>query len=218
LAQVAPIGTLCAATGWTPLWRGVAGGLPASRPWEEPALVVKLAILSPPRAATGMPAMDETFMRIALDLALQAQQRGEVPVGAVVVLDGTVIGEGFNQPISANDPTAHAEIVAIRGAAARLGNYRLTGAELYVTIEPCQMCVGAMIHARIARLVYGAPEPRAGAIESAMRAHDHPALNHRMEALGGVLEAESRALIQRFFRERRDPEEQREPKRSSVSG
>ena len=187
-----------------------------SRARGGPALVVKLAILSPPRAATGMPAMDETFMRIALDLAFQAQQRGEVPVGAVVVLDGMVIGEGFNQPISANDPTAHAEIVAIRRAAARLGNYRLTGAELYVTIEPCQMCVGAMIHARIARLVYGAPEPRAGAIESAMRAHDHPALNHRMEALGGVLEAESRALIQKFFRERRDPEDQREPKRSSV--
>ena len=177
-----------------------------SRARGGPALVVKLAILSPPRAATGKPAMDETFMRIALDLAVQAQQRGEVPVGAVVVLDGTVIGEGFNQPISGTDPTAHAEIVAIRRAAARLGNYRLAGAELYVTIEPCQMCVGAMIHARIARLVYGAPEPRAGAIESAMRAHDHPALNHRMAALGGVLEAESRALIQEFFRERRTGE------------
>ena len=161
--------------------------------------------------------MDETFMRIALDLAFQAQQRGEVPVGAVVVLDGTVIGEGFNQPISGTDPTAHAEIVAIRRAAARLGNYRLTGAELYVTIEPCQMCVGAMIHARIARLVYGAAEPRAGAIESAMRAHDHPALNHRLEALGGVLDAESRALMQGFFRERRDPEDQREPKPSGMS-
>jgi tRNA(adenine34) deaminase len=189
----------------------------ASRARRGPALVVKWAILSPPGAATGRPAMDETFMRIALELACQAQQRGEVPVGAVVVLDGMVIGEGFNQPISANDPTAHAEIVAIRCAAARLGNYRLTGAELYVTIEPCQMCVGAMIHARIARVVYGAPEPRAGAIESAMRAHDHPALNHRMEALGGVLEAESRALIQKFFRERRDPEDQRETKPSGMS-
>ena len=161
--------------------------------------------------------MDETFMRIALDLAFQAQQRGEVPVGAVVVLDGTVIGEGFNQPISATDPTAHAEIVAIRQAAGRLGNYRLTGAELYVTIEPCQMCVGAMIHARIARLVYGAPEPRAGAIESAMRAHDHPALNHRMAALGGVLEAESRALIQEFFRERRSEDARTEGKPSASS-
>jgi tRNA(adenine34) deaminase len=147
--------------------------------------------------------MDERFMRIALELACQARQLGEVPVGAVVVLDGAVIGEGFNQPISAKDPTAHAEIVAMRQAAARLENYRLTGAELYVTIEPCQMCVGAMVHARIARVVYGAPEPRAGAIESAMRAHEHPALNHRMEALSGVLEAESRALMQEFFRERR---------------
>jgi tRNA(adenine34) deaminase len=157
-----------------------------------------------------MPAMDERFMRVALELAGQARQRGEVPVGAVVVLDGAVIGEGFNQPISANDPTAHAEIVAIRQAAAQLGNYRLTGAELYVTIEPCQMCVGAMVHARIARVVYGAAEPRAGAIESAMRAHEHPALNHRMEALGGVLEAESRALMQEFFRERRSQDPQTE--------
>ena len=148
--------------------------------------------------------MDERFMRIALELAGRARELGEVPVGAVVVLDGTVIGEGFNQPISAHDPTAHAEIVAIRHAAARQGNYRLTGAELYVTIEPCQMCVGAMVHARIARLVYGAAEPRAGAIESAMRAHEHPSLNHRMQALGGVLEADSRELIQEFFRERRD--------------
>ena len=145
-------------------------------------------------------------MRIALELACEARQRGEVPVGAVVVLDGGMIGEGFNQPISAKDPTAHAEIVAMRQAAARLANYRLTGAELYVTIEPCQMCVGAMIHARIARVIYGAAEPRAGAIESAMRAHEHPALNHRIDALGGVLEAESRALIQAFFRERRTGE------------
>jgi tRNA(adenine34) deaminase len=161
--------------------------------------------------------MDERFMQIALELAGQARQRGEVPIGAVVVLDGTVIGDGFNQPISAQDPTAHAEIVAMRKAAARLGNYRLTGAELYVTIEPCQMCVGAMIHARIARVVYGAPEPRAGAIESAMRAHEHPALNHRMEAFGGVLEAESRALMQEFFRERRSPGAQAEGKSSSLS-
>jgi tRNA(adenine34) deaminase len=164
-----------------------------------------------------MRAMDERFMRIALELASQARQRGEVPVGAVVVLDGAVIGEGFNQPISAQDPTAHAEIVAMRKAAARLGNYRLTGAELYVTIEPCQMCVGAMIHARIARVFYGAPEPRAGALESAMRAHEHPALNHRMEALGGVLEAESRALMQEFFRERRSQDAQAEGKPSSFS-
>ena len=147
--------------------------------------------------------MDETFMRRALELAAQGRLQGEVPVGAVVVLDGTVIGEGFNRPIGAHDPTAHAEIVAIRAAAGRVGNYRLTGAVLYVTIEPCQMCVGAMVHARIARVVYAAREPKAGAIESAMRAHEHPALNHRLDALGGVLEAESRALIQEFFRDRR---------------
>jgi tRNA(adenine34) deaminase len=161
--------------------------------------------------------MDERFMRIALELAGQARQRGEVPVGAVVVLEGSVIGEGFNQPISAQDPTAHAEIVAMRKAAARLGNYRLTGAELYVTIEPCQMCVGAMVHARIARVVYGALEPRAGAIESAMRAHEHPALNHRMEAFGGVLESESRALMQDFFRDRRSQESQGEEKPSGIA-
>src|SRR5688500_8499013 len=135
-------------------------------------------------------------MGAALELARQGREAGEVPVGAVVVLDDVVIGEGFNQPIGAHDPTAHAEIVAIRAAAARIGNYRLTGAELFVTIEPCQMCVGAMVHARIARVVYATPEPRAGAIESAMRAHEHPALNHRMQALGGVLADDSRLLMQ----------------------
>ena len=142
-------------------------------------------------------------MRDALALAQRAREQGEVPVGAVVVLDGAVIGQGFNQPISSSDPTAHAEIVALRDAARRIGNYRLTGATLYVTIEPCQMCVGAMIHARIARLVYGTPEPKAGAVESAMRAHEHPSLNHRMEATGGVLEGECRDLIQTFFKDKR---------------
>jgi tRNA(Arg) A34 adenosine deaminase TadA len=145
----------------------------------------------------------EAFMREALAQAREAGRRGEVPVGAVVVLEGQVIGAGFNQPIGAHDPTAHAEMVAIRAAAARVRNYRLTGADLYVTIEPCQMCVGAMVHARIARVVYGAREPKAGAIESAMSAHEHPALNHRMLALGGVLEPECRELIQEFFRTRR---------------
>ena len=146
---------------------------------------------------------DKDFMAAALALAEVARQRGEVPVGAVVVQGGTVIGEGSNQPISTNDPTGHAEIVAIREAATRIGNYRLTGAELYVTIEPCQMCVGAMVHARIARVIYGTREPKAGAIESAMRAHEHPALNHRLEAVGGVLEEECRAVIQAFFADRR---------------
>ena len=147
--------------------------------------------------------MQTGFMQRALALAEQARQLGEVPVGALVVLDGQVIGEGFNQPISAVDPTAHAEIVALRNAAQRTGNYRLTGAELYVTIEPCQMCVGAMVHARIARVIYGTREPKAGALESAMRAHEHPALNHRMEALGGVLEEDCRAVMQSFFASRR---------------
>ena len=146
---------------------------------------------------------DETCMRAALEQARQARQRDEVPVGAVVVLDAAIVGEGFNQPISSRDPTAHAEIVALREAARRVGNYRLTGATLYVTIEPCQMCVGAMVHARVARLVYGATEPKAGAIESAMRAHEHPSLNHRMTAEGGVLADECRAVIQEFFEERR---------------
>jgi tRNA(adenine34) deaminase len=148
---------------------------------------------------------DLKFMRFALNRAREAWQRGEVPVGALVVHDGEIVGEGFNQPIETNDPTAHAEIVAMRQAAERLRNYRLTGATMYVTIEPCQMCLGAMVHARIARLVYGAPEPKAGAIESAMRAHEHPALNHRLEVTGRVLEDECREVIQQFFAGRRTP-------------
>jgi len=128
-----------------------------------------------------------------------------VPVGAVLVLAGELVAEGFNAPIETNDPTAHAEIVAIRRAAEQIGNYRLpAGSTLYVTIEPCQMCVGAMIHARLTRLVYGAPEPKAGAIESAMRAHEHTAMNHRLDVTGRVLEAECREVIRRFFATRRD--------------
>ena len=142
-------------------------------------------------------------MRAALELAADAGRRGEVPVGAVVVVDDEIVGGGFNQPIATHDPTAHAEIVAMRDAGRRVSNYRLSGATLYVTIEPCQMCVGAMVHARVARLVFGAREPKAGAIESALRAHEHPSLNHRMIAIGGVLEEECRALIQTFFEERR---------------
>ena len=146
---------------------------------------------------------DSRWMRYALGRAIHAGEQGEVPVGAVIVIDGDLVSEGANGPIASNDPTAHAEIVAIRRAAEQLRNYRLTGATLYVTIEPCQMCVGAMVHARVARLVYGAPEPKAGAIESAMRAHEHPALNHRLVVQGRVLEAECREVMQRFFEERR---------------
>jgi len=145
----------------------------------------------------------EPFMRAALDEAREARRLGEVPVGAVVVLDGRIVGTGFNQPIGSNDPTAHAEIQAIRAAARAVGNYRLTGAALYVTVEPCLMCVGAMVHARIGTLVYGAPEPKAGAVVSTMRAHEHEALNHRIAVVGGVLEDECRKEMQEFFRERR---------------
>ena len=146
---------------------------------------------------------DEEFMGAALELAREARERGEVPVGAVLVMDGEILGRGFNQPVSRNDPTAHAEIVALREAGREAGNYRLPGSTMYVTIEPCQMCVGAMVHARVARVVYGTPEPKAGAIESAMRAHEHPSLNHRLEATGRVMEEECREVIQAFFKERR---------------
>ena len=149
------------------------------------------------------PAADERWMREALAEARLARGRGEVPVGAVVVLDGAVVGRGSNQPIHATDPTAHAEIVALRDAARATGNYRLTGAALYVTVEPCLMCAGALVHARIGRLVFGAAEPKAGAVRSTMRALDHPALNHRIEVAGGVLGPECTELIQTFFAQRR---------------
>lgn len=142
-------------------------------------------------------------MRAAIEQAHEARRRGEVPIGAVVVIDGEIVGTGFNRPIGDADPTAHAEIVALRNAAWRLGNYRLTGATLYVTVEPCVMCVGAMVHARVATLVYGATEPKAGAVASTQRAHEHPALNHRLAVVSGVLEEESREIMQAFFRERR---------------
>ena len=147
--------------------------------------------------------MHETFMREALALADEARLAGEVPVGAVVVAGGTVVGRGFNQPIGRHDPTAHAEIVALRAAASATGNYRLGDATIYVTVEPCLMCVGAMIHARIATLVFGTTEPKAGAIESTQRAHEHPALNHRLLVVSGVLAAECREVMQRFFEQRR---------------
>ena len=142
-------------------------------------------------------------MRLALAEAEQARLAGEVPVGAVVVFDGRVVGAGFNQPIAAVDPTAHAEVVALRAAARALGNYRLTGCLLYVTVEPCLMCVGAMIHARIARVVFGAAEPKAGALVSACHAHETPGLNHHLQVTGGVLEEECRRVMQAFFESRR---------------
>jgi tRNA(adenine34) deaminase len=142
-------------------------------------------------------------MHEALREAATAAAQGEVPVGALVVLDNDIVGRAHNQPIQSHDPTAHAEILAMRAAAARLGNYRLTGAILYVTVEPCLMCVGAMIHARVGTLVFGAPEPKAGAIESTQRAHEHPALNHRLVVVSGVLAPECAEIMRRFFQERR---------------
>src|SRR5215471_12336428 len=142
-------------------------------------------------------------MREALEQARLARDAGEVPIGAVVSLNGVIVARGFNQPISSGDPTAHAEIVAIREAARHAGNYRLTDATLCVTIEPCLMCVGALVHARIGTLVYGAAEPRTGAIVSTVRGGELPGHNHRFEIVAGVREDECRRLMQAFFRERR---------------
>jgi len=142
-------------------------------------------------------------MREALRLASEAAAAGEVPVGAVVVMNGSIAGRGWNQPIGKRDPTAHAEIVALRDAAAAAGNYRLPGSVLYVTLEPCLMCVGAIMHARISTLVFGAAEPKAGAIESTQRAHEHAALNHRLTVVSGVLAKECSELLRGFFQARR---------------
>ena len=142
-------------------------------------------------------------MRAALAEAAKAAALDEVPIGAVIVSEGAIIGAGFNQPISSHDPTAHAEVVALRAAAAAAGNYRLTGATIYVTVEPCLMCVGAMVHARIGLVVFGATEPKAGAIHSMTRAHELPGLNHRLDVEGGVCADDSRELLQDFFRNRR---------------
>jgi len=145
----------------------------------------------------------EKFMREALVLAGEAAGAGEVPVGAVVVRDGVVIGRGFNRPISSNDPSAHAEIVALREAAAAEGNYRLPGCELYVTLEPCAMCVGAMVHARIARVVYGAADPKTGACGSIVDLPALEAFNHHGRFEGGLLADECAGVLKRFFADRR---------------
>jgi len=145
----------------------------------------------------------ETLMRAALDEARRARDVGEVPIGAVVAVGSEIVGRGFNHPIGAHDPTAHAEIVALRDAAARVGNYRLSGATLCVTIEPCLMCVGALVHARIGTLVFGAPEPKSGAVVSAVRGGELPGLNHRFSVVSGVCEDDCRELVQAFFRDRR---------------
>lgn len=142
-------------------------------------------------------------MRRALELARTGGEQGEVPVGAVVVVDGEIVGEGFNAPISLHDPTAHAEIRAMRAAAERLGNYRLSGATLYVTLEPCAMCAGAMMHARIGRVVFGAPDPKTGACGSVIDLFAEDKLNHHANVTGGVLAEACGAVLRSFFQARR---------------
>jgi tRNA(adenine34) deaminase len=150
-----------------------------------------------------MMGVHDDFMRLALDQARRAEAAGEVPIGAVVVLDGQVVGRGFNRPISEVDPTAHAEIVALREAARAVGNYRLVGADVYVTLEPCLMCVGALVLARVRSVVFGAREPKTGALVSTTQPLEIPTLNHRFEVVEGVLEEECRGIVQAFFRSRR---------------
>lgn len=146
----------------------------------------------------------ETYMRQALAQAELARAAGEVPVGAVLVLDGAVAGRGYNHPIGTCDPTAHAEVLALREAARAVGNYRLTGATLYATVEPCLMCVGAIVHARVGTVVYGASDPKGGAVRTLIDPNALP-LNHRFQAVGGVLEDDCRRLLQEFFKSRRPP-------------
>src|SRR5258705_13975655 len=145
----------------------------------------------------------EACMAEALEEARFARAAGEVPIGAVLVIDDAIVARGYNQPISACDPTAHAEILVLRDAARTVGNYRLTNADLYVTLEPCLMCVGALVHARVKRVIYGAAEPKTGALVSTVRALDTPGLNHRFAVDGGVREEAARELIQEFFRGKR---------------
>jgi tRNA(adenine34) deaminase len=147
---------------------------------------------------------DELFMEEALRSAQRALEAGEVPVGAVVVYDGKIVGRGGNRNLTDCDPTAHAEIVALREAGITIGNHRLEGCELFATIEPCAMCAGALVHARLKRLVYGADDPKAGAIRSVMQVLNHPSLNHRMEVHGGVLAGRCAEIAQAFFRRRRE--------------
>jgi tRNA(adenine34) deaminase len=148
-------------------------------------------------------AVDQRYMSVALELAREAATMDEVPVGALVVLNGEIVGRGFNQPIGRHDPTAHAEVMALRDAAARLGNYRMPGATLYVTLEPCIMCSGAIMHARIARVVFGASDPKTGAAGSVVDIFAEGRLNHHADVVGGVSAAECGALLSGFFAARR---------------
>jgi len=165
----------------------------------------KRAVRQHPKAKDLKPdaVSDELWMEEALRCAQRALEAGEVPVGAVVVCDGRIVGRGWNRNIAASDPTAHAEIIALRDAGATVGNHRLGDCELFATIEPCVMCAGALVHARIRRLVYGADDPKAGAVRSVIEVLNHPQLNHRVEVRGGVLAGRSAEVLQTFFRNRR---------------
>src|SRR5580765_3777221 len=156
------------------------------------------------KTTVNMPSGDDAaWMGLALEQAALAAAAGEVPVGALVIKDGKIIGQGHNRNLLDNDPTAHAEIVALRQAAARLGNHRLNGCTMVATIEPCSMCAGALIHARIARLVYGASDPKAGAAGSLLQVLNHPGLNHKTEVTAGVLAGKCSEILQKFFRQKR---------------
>ena len=153
------------------------------------------------------PQSDQAWMQLALEQAQLAAQAGEVPVGALIIKDGEILGRAHNRNLLDRDPTAHAEILALRQAAARLGNHRLIGCTLYSTIEPCSMCAGALIHARISRLVYGAADPKAGAAGSVLQVLNHPSLNHKMEVTSGILAEKCSAILQDFFRQKRGASE-----------
>jgi len=161
------------------------------------------ALTADQRLTTHDKSPDELWMEEALRCAQRALEAGEVPVGAVIVRDGQIVGRGWNRNLTDSDPTAHAEIVALREAGTNLGNHRLSGCELFVTIEPCAMCAGAMVHARLKRLVYGADDPKAGAVHSVLEVLNHPQLNHRMEVQGDVLAGRCAELLQAFFKNRR---------------
>jgi tRNA(adenine34) deaminase len=153
--------------------------------------------------AAAVATTDELWMEEALRCAQRALEAGEVPVGAVVVYDGRIVGRGWNQNITHSDPTAHAEVIALREAGANLGNHRLGACDLFATIEPCAMCAGALVHARVRRLIYGADDPKAGAVHSVIQVLNHPGLNHKVEICGGVLAGKCAEILQEFFRNKR---------------
>jgi tRNA(adenine34) deaminase len=171
--------------------------------WCQAYRVARLRWISGESLTSALPT-DELFMEEAVRAAQRALEAGEVPVGAVVVCDGLVVGRGWNRNLADSDPTAHAEIMALREAGKAVGNHRLGDSELFVTIEPCAMCAGALVHARLKRLVYGADDPKAGAVHSVVRVLNHPQLNHQMEVRGGVLAGRCAELLQSFFRARRN--------------